>query len=357
VHLIAFPTRAHIEDFTVRTELDEHYKNAQLKLDIQYDATAKTGVTIFLEKAGSKGSPVFEQQFELEAGSSKRDFSFDISDPLKWTAETPNLYDICITLDGDEKCSPPQVIHQEVGFRQVEIKNGNLTVNGKAIQLNGANRHDHHFKYGRAVPLDFIRRDLLLMKTHNINALRCSHYPSHPEIYSIANQLGLYVMDEADLECHGFYDAIARPLQIPESEPYEDRKKLTFPQSAKFTTDKQSWQGAYIERMKQMVYRDKNHPSIIFWSLGNEAFYGINHKAMYDWAKAYDPTRPIHYEGDVEALSADMFSYMYMPIPELTKRATEDGDDFGKPILLCEVRQKLSTFLGLLLSCTGRGYD
>jgi beta-galactosidase len=337
VHLIGFPTRGHIEDFTVRTELDDQYKNAKLNLDIAYSVAAASSVVVSLEKAECKGAAIFEQQFELEAGSSQRSFSFDVSDPLKWTAETPNLYEICITLAGDEKGIPLQKIHQEVGFRQVEIKNGNLTVNGKAIHLNGANRHDHHFKYGRAVPLDFIRRDLLLMKTHNINALRCSHYPSHPEIYSLANKIGLYVMDEADLECHGFYDAVARPLQIPESQPYEERKLLTFPQSAKFTTDKESWQGAYVERMKQMVYRDKNHPSIIFWSLGNEAFYGINHKAMYDWAKAYDPTRPIHYEGDAEALSADMFSYMYMGIPELIKRATEDGDDFEKPIILCEV--------------------
>ncbi|EHL01725.1 putative Beta-galactosidase [Glarea lozoyensis 74030] len=334
VHLIGFPTRGNIEDFTVRTELDDQYKNAKLNLDIAYSVAAASNVIVSLEKAGCKGTAVFEQQFELEAGSSQRSFSFDVSDPLKWTAETPNLYEIWITLAGEEKGKALQKIHQEVGFRQVEIKKGNLTVNGTAIHLNGANRHDHHFKYGRAVPLDFIRRDLLLMKTHNINALRCSHYPSHPEIYSLANKIGLYVMDEADLECHGFYDAVARPLQIPESQPYEEHKE--------------SWQGAYVERMKQMVHRDKNHPSIIFWSLGNEAFYGRNHKAMYDWAKAYDPTRPIHYEGDAEALSADMFSYMYMSIPELVKRAKEHGDDFEKPIILCEFAHAMGTGPGAL---------
>ena len=174
------------------------------------------------------------------------------------------------------------------------------------------------------------------MKQHNINALRCSHYPSSPELYDMADELGLYVMDEADLECHGFYDAIARPQAIPESMPYEDRKVLTFPQSAKFTSDNPSWQEAYVERMRQLVHRDKNHPCVIIWSLGNEAFYGQNHKAMYDWVKEIDPTRPVHYEGDVKATSADMFSYMYMPVEELIERAIEEEDNFQKPIILCE---------------------
>lgn len=132
-------------------------------------------------------------------------------------------------------------------------------------------------------------------------------------------------MDEADLECHGFYDAVARPQNIPKSMPYEDRKLLAFPQAAKFTSDNPSWTAAYVERMRQMVYRDRNHPCVIIWSLGNEAFYGQNHKAMYDWVKEADPTRPVHYEGDARAISADMFSYMYPPISEITAGATEEG--------------------------------
>ena len=152
----------------------------------------------------------------------------------------------------------------------------------------------------------------------------------------MADELGLYVMDEADLECHGFYDAVARPQAIPESMPYEDRKVLTFPQSAIFTSDNPSWQEAYVERMRQLVHRDKNHPCVIIWSLGNEAFYGQNHKAMYEWVKEIDPTRPVHYEGDVKATSADMFSYMYMPVEELVERAIEEEDNFQKPIILCE---------------------
>lgn len=229
-----------------------------------------------------------------------------------------------------------QKIDQAVGFRQVEIKSGNLLVNGQAILLRGVNRHDHHPDLGRAVPLDFIRRDLYLMKQHNINALRCSHYPSRPELYDIADEIGLYVMDECDLECHGFYDAVARPQAIPESLPYEERKLKTFPLAAQYTSDNDSWQAAYVERMKQLVHRDKNHACIIVWSLGNEAFYGKNHKAMYDWVKAVDPTRPVHYEGDRYAISADMFSYMYLPVPALIEKALVEGDNFQKPIVLCE---------------------
>ncbi|KAG4437671.1 hypothetical protein IFR05_006833 [Cadophora sp. M221] len=335
VHLIAFPNSGHIEDFTVRTELDSQYEDAKLELRLQHILSAPSTVRVELRSP----SPVLQtivygNSYPLEAKSYESSFSIDVLNPQKWTAETPTLYDLTITLlDGSNTL---QKIQQRVGFRQVEMKNGNLLVNGKAILLRGVNRHDHHPELGRAVPVDFIRQDLLLMKQHNINALRCSHYPSSPELYGMADELGLYVIDEADLECHGFYDAVARPQAIPESMPYEDRKVLTFPQSAKFTSDNPSWQEAYVERMRQLVHRDKNHPCIIIWSLGNEAFYGQNQKAMHDWVKEIDPTRPVHYEGDVKALSADMFSYMYLPVNELIDRALDEGDDFKKPIILCE---------------------
>jgi beta-galactosidase len=160
-------------------------------------------------------------------------------------------------------------VTQRVGFRIVRLKNGLITVNGKAIRLRGVNRHEHHPLFGRAVPLDFIKKDLLLMKAHNINALRCSHYPPHPRLFDLADELGLWVMDEADLECHGFYDAVARPLDIPEDMDYEKRKKLTFGRAAKYTSDNPDWKEAYVDRMKQMVHRDKNHRkscvNCVFW--------------------------------------------------------------------------------------------
>ena len=235
---------------------------------------------------------------------------------------------------------PTQSIYQSVGFRSVELKGGLLTVNGKPLLLRGVNRHEHHPLLGRAVPLAYIKKDLLLMKAHNINALRCAHYPSHPKLYDLCDELGLWVMDEADLECHGFYDAVARPLDIPEEMDYGERKLLAFPQAAKFTSDNEEWTGAYVDRMIQVVQRDKNHPSIIMWSLGNEAFYGRNHKAMYDYAKSVDPGRLVHYEGDEKAVSADMFSYMYPPVDKLISLSETEGVDsdgkFEKPVILCE---------------------
>lgn len=179
-----------------------------------------------------------------------------------------------------------------------------------------------------------------MMKTHNINALRSSHYPSHPGLFDLADELGLWVMDEADLECHGFYDAVARPQDIPEEMDYEKRKKLTFPQAAKYTSDNSSWKPAYVDRMVQVVQRDKNHTSIIIWSLGNEAFYGQNHKAMYDYAKEFDPGRLVHYEGDAHAESVDMYSYMYPALDRLIKLVKTEGvhedGSFEKPVVLCE---------------------
>ncbi|CZR54164.1 related to beta-galactosidase [Phialocephala subalpina] len=335
VHLIAFPKNGHIEDFSVRTNLDAEYQNAVLEVGLRYFLGAPCTVKMELRSRKPFEKPVVvEQSFPLDAQTSETDMKFEVVKPQKWTAEEPTLYDLHISLVEDSRTI--QTIRQAVGFRQVEIKNGNITVNGKAIMLRGVNRHDHHPELGRAVPTEFIRRDLLLMKQHNINALRCSHYPSSPELYDMADELGLWVIDEADLECHGFYDAVARPQAIPESMPYEDRKLLTFPQAAKYTSDNPTWKAAYVERMRQLVHRDKNHPSVIIWSLGNEAFYGQNHQAMYDWVKAEDRTRPVHYEGDAKAISADMFSYMYLPIPEMIQKALEEGDDFRKPIILCE---------------------
>lgn len=214
-----------------------------------------------------------------------------------------------------------------------------MTVNGKRIRLRGVNRHEHHPLLGRSVPLEFAKRDLLLMKTHNVNALRCAHQPHDPKILDLCDELGLWVMAEADLECHGFYDAVARPLDIPEEMDYEERKKLAFPQSAEFTSNNPTWKDAYVDRMQALVQRDKNHASIIIWSLGNEAFYGDNHKAMFKYGTETDPGRLIHYEGDAHAETAHMYSYMYPSIQRLIKHAKESGvqdGKFEKPIVLCE---------------------
>lgn len=249
--------------------------------------------------------------------------NLEVSNPSKWTSEHPNLYSLLISLSADGKLL--QEITQPVGFRTVELKDGLVQVNGRPIHFRGVNRHDHHPRYGRAVPIEFIKHDLILMKQHNVNAVRCSHYPNHPALVSFANELGLYVMDEADLECHGMGIDFNN---VPSDNP--------------------TWKEVYLDRMRQLVHRDKNNPSVIMWSLGNESFGGQNHVAMYEWAKAYDSTRLVHYEGDHSYPASDICSSMYNSISDLVKLATQDGDDYQKPILLQEYGHAMGNGPGAL---------
>ena len=323
VILFAIPIEGHIEDLFIQTELDKDYQDAFLEVKVHIQITAAAEVLLDLtDKNGDRacqpeiyGLGPEERQHICRMGK--------ISNPLKWTAEHPNLYHLRIILT--IKGQTLQVIHQPVGFRTVELKQGLIHINGRSIHLRGVNRHDHHPQYGRAVPIDFIKQDLLLMKQNNINAVRCSHYPNHPALVSFANEVGLYVMDEADLECHGMYADLER---LPSDDP--------------------AWKMAYLDRMHQLVHRDKNNPSVIMWSLGNESFFGQNHVAMYNWAKEYDPTRLVHYEGDHEYRASDICSSMYNGIPDLINLATRDGDHYDKPILLQEYGHAMGNGPGAL---------
>ena len=235
-----------------------------------------------------------------------------------------------------------QFMAHRVGFRQVEIKDGLVKVNGKRIVFKGANRHEHHPESGRTVPYEFLKHDLLLMKTHNINAIRACHQPNDTKLYDLADELGFWVMDEADLECHGF-ETIA-DAALPEHErklPFAERQKLTRRHAAEWTSDNPDWQEAYVDRAKQMVHRDQLHPSVVMWSLGNEAFYGRNHTAMRDWIKSYDPSRPIHYEPDVDAEYMDLYSMMYPEISDII--AFAENKPKQKPLVLCEYIHAMGT--------------
>ena len=307
VYLVAFPKDGHIEDFFVRTNLDESFENALLEIDLLYQIQSASRVTLRLIGPDQKPACPDKALISLESGSSKSTRTLKVDRPSLWDAEKPNLYYLHVTLSTQKRVL--QKIVQQIGFRDVQIKTGLLQVNGIPINIKGVNRHDHHPRFGRAVPHDFIRRDLVLMKQHNINAVRTSHYPNDPSLVQYANELGLYIMDEADLECHGA--GIDRNC-IP--------------------SDKPSWKGAYVERMKQLVHRDKNNPCVILWSLGNESFYGQNHQAMYEWSKSFDSTRPVHYEADPNYHASDIHSCMYKSISDLVKMATQDGDNYEKPI-------------------------
>lgn len=323
VNLLAFP-KIHFQDFHVQTHLDSRYEDATLSVEINLNT--KADVSLKLLDAVGKVVATASQ-----TADSSTTFKIPVDAPKKWTAETPYLYKLVLSTSD---CA----LHQRVGFRASELKDGVFLVNGKPVKFRGTNRHEHHPDHGRAVPYEFLLKDLLLMKTHNINAVRTSHQLNDPRLYDLADELGLWIMDECDLECHGFgeVDEISIPPQfqhLPDFEKADKRPKDRDP--ARWASDNPAWKQAYLDRARQAVYRDKNHPSVIMWSLGNESFYGQNHQHMYDLIHAYDPTRLIHYEGDYEAKTADIYSRMYASIEYITDFATQT-EKWEKPLVMCE---------------------
>ncbi|CZT43377.1 related to beta-galactosidase [Rhynchosporium secalis] len=320
VNLLAFP-KVHIQDYQIETKLDSEYKDAILKIRLDMSEGSQVDVKL-LDASGATIANVSQES----AASSN--FSISVKDPYKWTAETPYLYQLIIS-------TPSCAIQQRVGFRVAELKDGVFTVNGKPVKFRGVNRHEHHPDHGRTIPYEFMVQDLMLMKTHNINAIRTSHQPNDIRMYDVADELGLWVMDECDLECHGFGEI--DESGIPEEYKHlPDIDKVAFRtrDPARWTSDNPDWEEAYVDRARQAVVRDKNHACVIMWSLGNEAFYGRNHQKMYDFIKAYDPTRLIHYEADYEAKTVDIYSRMYASVEEIIGFAKEKT--WEKPMVLCE---------------------
>jgi beta-galactosidase len=305
VLLFAFP-KTHIKDFQIQTRLDESYRDASLSVKIDLSNPAIVNLKLL-----DDSMHLIQTTSSVASSSGSYSVFIDtpVTNPHKWTAETPYLYYVVLSIGDDH------VIAQRVGFRTSEIKDGLLKVNGSPIIIRGVNRHEHHPTMGRAVPYEFMRNDLLLMKAHNINAIRTSHQPNDTRLYDLADELGLWILDEADLECHGM------------GELGND--------AASWTSDNPEWKDAYVDRAKQLVMRDKNHACVIIWSLGNEAFYGRNHQAMYDWIKSYDKTRPVHYEPDGNAQTVDMFSRMYTSVDDIVGFATSDTT-WEKPLIMCE---------------------
>ncbi|KAF2707182.1 glycoside hydrolase family 2 protein [Pleomassaria siparia CBS 279.74] len=324
VFLVGFHHESRIEHLHVQTILDSDYVDAVLKIKLNLTGAGKVQVKLLDAQKSQVGTT-----FTEDASKPNLDISIPVKDPLKWTAESPNLYHLVVSLNEG------QYITHRIGFRQVEMKDGLIKVNGKRIVFRGVNRHEHHPRFGRAVPYEFMKQDLLTMKRHNINAIRTSHQPNDPRLYSLADEMGFWVMDEADLECHGFECIADAALDTEQrSLPFRERQLLTRLKAAEWTTDNPEWTAAYVDRAQHLVRRDQLHPSIICWSLGNEAFFGRNFKAMYEWIKEFDDSRPIHYEADIHAETMDMFSRMYPPITEIIAFAEDKSKT--KPLVLCE---------------------
>ncbi|GHJ41053.1 glycoside hydrolase family 2 TIM barrel-domain containing protein [Streptomyces sp. TS71-3] len=241
-----------------------------------------------------------------------------------WTAETPRLYDGELATDGER-------IPLCVGFRTVVVEDGVVKVNGRRILLRGVNRHEFHPETGRSVDAETMRRDVLLMKQHNINAVRTSHYPPHPSFLALCDELGLWVIDECDLETHGFNRGGWR------RNPVDDER----------------WTPALLDRAARMVERDKNHPSVVFWSLGNECDSGVGLTAMAEWIRERDPDRLLHYEGDRSSKDTDVYSRMYADhaeVDEIGRRADEGPERRRElPFILCEYAHAMGNGPGGLL--------
>ncbi|WP_077623261.1 beta-galactosidase subunit alpha [Sediminibacillus massiliensis] len=331
VYLLAVP-KVNVEDYFVKTSFDENYENATLHVETILENNSDTDVTDYKLEYLLKqdnGDVVFKEEskkISIAAGSRETIVqTFQVETPNKWSAEDPYLYALLLSLK-EGAGESTEVIPTRVGFRHVELKDGLFYVNGVAIKLKGVNRHDHHPDLGRAVPMEWMEEDVKLMKQHNINAVRTAHYPNDPRFYDLCDRYGLYVIDEADLETHGY--AVI-----------DEWSKLS---------DDPEWEEAYLDRMKRMVERDKNHASIIMWSLGNESGYGRNHLEMAEWARRHDDTRLIHYEGECRAITrsesdydpqrdpeaSDVFTTMYTAVEVMDRLGQRN--DLTKPHILCE---------------------
>jgi beta-galactosidase len=291
---------------TPHTHIADVFARAQLDGRLLVDAPVAGGArgTLSARLLDPRGRAVAAGEFEQTT------FELPVRNPSPWSAEEPQLYTLDLTLRtraGQQRVSCP------VGFRSVEVRDGRLLVNGRPIQVHGVNRHEHDDVHGRVVSRELMETDLRLMKQHNVNAVRTSHYPDDPYWLELCDRHGLYVVDEANIESHAYYDDLCRDPR---------------------------YAAAFLERVRNMVERDKNHPSVLLWSLGNESGYGPNHDAAAAWIRARDPSRPLHYEGAIKsdwsagAVATDVVCPMYASVEEIEAWAVDN--DGTRPLILCE---------------------
>jgi len=271
-------TTQHIEDFTVVTDLDEQYDDAVL--NVTADLTHSDGVSVELLLADAEGKKIVAET------STKGSFSLSIDSPVKWTNENPYLYSLFLTLKNTTG-QVLEVIPQKVGFRETMIKDSVFYVNGVPLKIKGVNRHETDPDSGHYIVRESMLKDIKMWKENNINAVRNGHYPNAPVFYDLCDEYGIWVMNEANIESHAFTNG-----------------------SGNLLANSPGWKESHLNRLRRMVERDKNHPSLIIWSLGNEAGTGPNFKAGRELLKKMDPTRTVHYEGG-HSVESDFHSRMY----------------------------------------------
>lgn len=301
---LLFRDETHIRDIFVHCDLDDSFTDADFTVDV--DVTGKATVEWTLDCPC--GETIFSGKCDVD--ESGKIVVPTIKNAKLWSDEEPNLYTLTLHC-GNEYITLP------IGARRVEIKDGCVVINGKKVKAKGVNRHDSHHLLGHATPVEHMVRDIMIMKAHNVNMVRTSHYPNDPRFTALCDKYGIYVCDETDLETHG-----ARPWYALSRSP--------------------EWEGEYVDRVQRMVERDKNHPCVIFWSLGNESGWGQNHVAMHTWIKSRDTSRIVHYEGanydynDGKYLRdvTDIESRMY-PNPTWCDNYCKNPER-DEPLFLCE---------------------
>lgn len=325
VFLYAAP-KVRIADFFARTGLEDNYERGVLDLEVllRNHTGEETGPRrlhfSLLAPDGSLAAGGY-QDYRVKAQS---DTTLQIPVRLEyvepWTAETPNLY--TLLLQHGAPGADKEVIADRIGFRSVEIRNGRLLLNGQPIYIRGVDRHETHPHTGHVISRETMLEDIRLMKQHNINAVRSSHYPNHPEWYDLCDEYGLYVIDEANIESH----------PLANSEETQIGNDLT-------------WLPAHLDRTQRMFHRDKNHPSIIIWSLGNEAGHGEVFRRTYRWLKENDPTRPVQYEPAELEDYTDIYCPMYPPIEKLVDYAQTNP---ARPLIMIEYAHAMGNSVGNL---------
>ncbi|KRT17844.1 beta-galactosidase [Pedobacter ginsenosidimutans] len=321
VYLFALP-KLSIWDFFLKGDLDANYKNGFFSADVdlrKFQGATPSKGTLSLKLLSKDGKVVFTQKRSLTAPSTELQtirLNGEVNNPLKWSAEQPNLYQCIIKLE-DEKGQTIGITGAKVGFRKVEIKNAQLLVNGVATMIHGVNRHEHDDVTGHTTTKELMLKDIRLMKELNINSVRLSHYPNDPLWYKLCDQYGLYLVDEANIETHGmgaefqsWFDKAKHPAYLPE------------------------WAAAHTDRTVRMVERDKNHASIIIWSLGNECGNGPVFHDNYKWIKERDNSRPVQFEQAGEDWNTDIVCPMYPSIGNMKRYAADNTKT--RPYIMCE---------------------
>ncbi|WP_281613045.1 glycoside hydrolase family 2 TIM barrel-domain containing protein [Flammeovirga sp. SubArs3] len=328
VYVYATP-KTFVRDVKINAGLDKsNYENGLLsyRFDIENDIAKKVkGINVDVSVVDAKGQKVFTKSHQVDLDKSSNKFveleGEDLGKVATWSAETPNLYELQVVMK-DKKGNILDATKQHIGFRTTEVKDGQLLVNGQPILIKGVNRHEHDPENGHVVSRELMKQDIIDLKKYNINAVRTSHYPNDPYFYELCDEYGIYVCNEANIESHG----------------YGYKKGETLAQNEMFKEQ-------HLDRVQRMVKRDYNHPSVIYWSLGNEAGNGENFKNAYDWAHEFDTTRPVHYErsefmkGD-NLRTTDITSWMYALTGEVEhkyfKKESKLPIEEQRPFIWCE---------------------